>query len=215
MTSNADPAMLADFLGFTLAGGTPPARSGTLGNGTGWTWLDTGVLRLEPADRRPTAEAAWPSIVVSCRIHGDETAPIELLSQLLADLHTAAVHGARACTLELGKVRPFGGNDLGSFARPLRALADLIAGAPLHADGRLPPVFRVIAQIEKHSRNFELFVDQDVPNFTPFSAGTLLARDGDYRYEVAHPVERIVFPNPAVKPGLRAGLMVVEIDANE
>lgn len=332
--------MLADFLGFTLAGDMPPARSGTLGNGVVWTWLDAGVLRLEPADGHPAADAAWPSIVVSCGIHGDETAPIELLSQLVADLaaactplacrllvifgnvqamragtryidddlnrmfrgkhagmagsreapraaaleraveaffgdahgarwhfdlhtairpsvfekfallpaanpegrpplldwmrgagldavllhtsaantfshHTAAAHGARACTLELGKVRPFGANDPASFARPLRALAGLIAGMPPETAAPLPPVFRVIAQIEKRSQNFELFVDKDVPNFTPFSAGTLLARDGDYRYEVAHPVERIVFPNPAVKPGLRAGLMVVEIDANE
>jgi len=73
-------------------------------------------------------------------------------------------------------------------------------------------VFRVIAQIEKHSDRFEFLVDPDVPNFTAFAAGTLIARDGDYRYEVTHPSERIVFPNPNVKPGLRAGLMVVECD---
>jgi succinylglutamate desuccinylase len=335
--------MLADFLAFTLAGETPQARSGTLDSGIEWAWLDNGVLRLEPAGPRTVngrAGAPWTSIVASCGIHGDETAPIELLSQLVADLcasraplacrllaifgnveamragtryidddlnrmfggkheslpesreapraaalervaeaffsgahgarwhfdlhtairpsvfekfallpsanpaaraplldwirgagldavllhtsaantfshHTAAAHGARSCTLELGKVRPFGQNDLASFARPMRSLAGLIAGEPAHASEALPPVFGVIAQIEKRSQSFELCVDKDVPNFTPFAAGTLLARDGDYRYEVAHPIERIVFPNPAVKPGLRAGLMVVEIDANE
>jgi len=47
-------------------------------------------------------------------------------------------------------------------------------------------------------------------NFTAFAAGTELARDGDYRYRVSHDEERIVFPNPSVKPGLRAGLMVVD-----
>jgi succinylglutamate desuccinylase len=55
-----------------------------------------------------------------------------------------------------------------------------------------------------------LNVASDVPNFTAFPAGTELAHDGDYRYRVSHDEERIVFPNPKVKPGLRAGLMVVD-----
>ena len=55
-----------------------------------------------------------------------------------------------------------------------------------------------------------LNVASDVPNFTPFRAGTVLAHDGDYRYRVTHDEERIVFPNPKVKPGLRAGLLVVD-----
>jgi succinylglutamate desuccinylase len=38
----------------------------------------------------------------------------------------------------------------------------------------------------------------------------VLAEDGDYRYEVMRDEERIVFPNPTVKPGLRAGLMVID-----
>ena len=50
----------------------------------------------------------------------------------------------------------------------------------------------------------------DVPNFTPFVKDTVLARDGDYRYTVGHDEERLVFPNATVKPGLRAGLLVVE-----
>jgi succinylglutamate desuccinylase len=71
-------------------------------------------------------------------------------------------------------------------------------------------VFTVIEQITKRSDAFELFVAKEVPNFTPFAQGTLLARDGQYRYFVQHDEERIVFPNAKVKPGLRAGLMVVE-----
>ena len=43
---------------------------------------------------------------------------------------TAERAGALACTLELGKVRPFGQNDLARFAASDRALRRLIAGEP-------------------------------------------------------------------------------------
>jgi succinylglutamate desuccinylase len=77
----------------------------------------------------------------------------------------------------------------------------------------LPRVFTVIDQITKQSDSFELLFDRDVANFTVFGRDTVLARDGDYRYVVRHDEERIVFPNAAVKPGLRAGLLVVETTA--
>ena len=77
----------------------------------------------------------------------------------------------------------------------------------------MPRVFTVIDQLTKQSEAFELLVAADVPNFTPFAKDTLLARDGDYRYTVRHDEERIVFPNATVKPGLRAGLLVIRTDA--
>jgi succinylglutamate desuccinylase len=146
---------------------------------------------------------------------------------------TSEACGADACTLELGKVRPFGQNDLARFAGADHALRNLISGQRDDGHERaaradragaidatadrhvleatpLPRVFTVIDQITKHSDAFELLVAADVPNFTAYPQHTLLARDGGYRYTVSHPEERIVFPNPSVKPGLRAGLMVVE-----
>ncbi|APR37684.1 succinylglutamate desuccinylase [Paraburkholderia sp. SOS3] len=138
---------------------------------------------------------------------------------------TSEACGADACTLELGKVRPFGQNELARFAGADRALRNLLAGQrddgheraarvgsgdATAGDLPLPRVFTVIGQITKHSDAFELFVEADVPNFTAYPQHTLLARDGAYRYTVSHPEERIVFPNASVKPGLRAGLMVVE-----
>lgn len=128
----------------------------------------------------------------------------------------ASACGALACTLELGKVRPFGQNKLSRFAGADAAVRALIAGevgsAAAHAAAApaLPRVFTVIGQLTKQSEAFELLVAGDVANFTPLARGTLVARDGDYCYLVSHDEERIVFPNPAVKPGLRAGLMVVE-----
>ncbi|WP_322049002.1 succinylglutamate desuccinylase [Paraburkholderia sp. J67] len=123
---------------------------------------------------------------------------------------TADHCGAIACTLELGKVRPFGENDLARFAAADAAVRRLVAGATKAADAPLPRVFTVIGQITKQSDAFALHVAADVPNFTPFARGTVLAEDGAYRYVVEHEEERIVFPNPTVKPGLRAGLLVVE-----
>lgn len=123
---------------------------------------------------------------------------------------TAAAFGARACTLELGKVRPFGENDLSRFACADRAVRALVGGAARGGAATMPRVFTVIGQITKRSEAFELFMADDIANFTPFAKGVMLARDGDYRYVVAHDEERIVFPNRAVKPGLRAGLTVIE-----
>jgi succinylglutamate desuccinylase len=123
---------------------------------------------------------------------------------------TAEQLGALSCTLELGKVRPFGCNDLSRFAASDAALRRLIAGVEPLTEGSELKVFTVVGQIDKLSDRFELHVAADVANFTPFARGTVLANDGDYRYEVTHDEERIVFPNAKVKPGLRAGLMVVE-----
>jgi succinylglutamate desuccinylase len=123
---------------------------------------------------------------------------------------SAAACGALAATLELGKVRPFGHNDLTRFAASDRALRRLIAGqAPITTQQELK-ILTVVGQITKQSDDFALHVSADVANFTPFPRGTLLAEDGDYRYIVEHDEERIVFPNSKVKPGLRAGLMVVD-----
>jgi succinylglutamate desuccinylase len=123
---------------------------------------------------------------------------------------TAESCGADACTLELGKVRPFGQNDLSRFVGADHAVRQLIAGEAGNASLALPRVFTVIDQITKKSDAFELLLAKDVANFTAFGRDTVLARDGDYRYVVRHDEERIVFPNATVKPGLRAGLLVVE-----
>ncbi|WP_175150004.1 succinylglutamate desuccinylase [Paraburkholderia ultramafica] len=332
--------MLNDFLAYTL-GGTRPAANETHGvcaNGVRWSWQDDGVLVVEPAAQ----PAGVRSVLVSAGVHGDETAPIELLSQLVhdiahdsaaltcrvlvifgnvdamreacryrdddlnrlfggrhlqvpdsheapraaaleraatqffaaasdapgarwhIDMHTAIrasafeqfallphtgkpfsramfewlgdarisavlLHttkgntyshftaqacGADACTLELGKVRPFGENDLTRFAGADLALRHLLAGTHGNADASMPRVFTVIDQLTKQSDAFELLLAADVPNFTPFAKDTLLARDGEYRYTVRHDEERIVFPNATVKPGLRAGLLVIETTAD-
>ena len=119
--------------------------------------------------------------------------------------------GADALTLELGKARPFGCNDLQRFAGIDRALRDLLGG---RSDGRaaesaLPPLFRASYDIVKYSEAFRLHLADAVENFTPLHPGQLIAEDGERRWVAGEQGERILFPNPAVQNGLRAGIVVV------
>ncbi|MOA45576.1 Succinylglutamate desuccinylase [compost metagenome] len=86
-------------------------------------------------------------------------------------------------------------------------------------EGREPPVagdlhqlqlFRVAREIVRHSDAFRLYLDDRVENFTALVPGSLLAEDGDgHSWRVEESGARIVFPNPKVRNGLRAGLIVV------
>jgi succinylglutamate desuccinylase len=88
-------------------------------------------------------------------------------------------------------------------------------------EGREPPVtgdlqklqlFRVAREVIRHSDAFRLYLDDSVENFTELVPGSLLAEDDDGRsWRVEEEGARIVFPNPKVRNGLRAGLIVVPV----
>ncbi|WP_431222024.1 succinylglutamate desuccinylase [Serratia sp. L9] len=322
---------MMDLLAQTLAG-TPPAQASGENAMLRWQWLGEGLLEICPQHGYQQA------VVISAGIHGNETAPIELLNQLVAqilagtrplavrlliilgnppamradkryltsdmnrmfggrhsqfspsgetaraqqleqvvsafftgeraarfhyDLHTAirsshlsrfallpfqpriysaemlalldaagldaiVIHQApggtfshfsseyqqaASCTLELGKARSFGHNDLQQFSGINRALQALVSGEPLpEREPQLPiRLFRVEKSLIKRSEAFKLFLSDDTANFTPFPQGTLLCEQPDESYQVQHTSEWILFPNPHVAVGLRAGMMLTEV----
>ncbi|MEO1854660.1 succinylglutamate desuccinylase [Chromohalobacter sp.] len=119
-------------------------------------------------------------------------------------------HGAQAFTLELGKVRPFGENDLAALTGMSRLLDALLEGRPA-PEGEVDSMrfFGVVTELMRQSSDFQLRFAETTPNFTEFAVGTPLAHDGevgDIRVEDA-PVA-VVFPNAQVEVGARAALLV-------
>ncbi|WP_249357096.1 succinylglutamate desuccinylase/aspartoacylase family protein, partial [Citrobacter sp. wls827] len=68
-----------NFLALTLAGDSPDATRGKA-HGFDWQWIGHGMLELTPV------VPVERSLVLSAGIHGNETAPVEILDTLLAGL---------------------------------------------------------------------------------------------------------------------------------
>jgi succinylglutamate desuccinylase len=122
---------------------------------------------------------------------------------------TAEQHGAAASTVELGRIGTLGQNDLSQFAAMSAALHALLRGEAAPA-GDAPLVFNTAQSITKLSDAFSMNFGRDTENFTPLKQGEVIATDGDTVYTVRHDEEFVVFPNPDVRVGLRAGIMVVK-----
>lgn len=122
--------------------------------------------------------------------------------------------GADAFTVELGKVHPFGQNDMSRFVQTKALLRDLLtedepAVDDFDADDFL--VYQVLRTINRTQEDFVLNFPDNVANFTEFSLGYELARDGETSYVVETEGESIIFPNAKVALGQRALLTVVAI----
>lgn len=125
--------------------------------------------------------------------------------------YSAEHHGAAGTTVELGQVGTLGQNDLAQFADASAALDRLLRGQPGVEAKVAPHVFATARQVIKLSDAFSMSVGRETWNFTPMKKGEVIATDGDTVYRVEHDEELVVFPNPDVRIGLRAGLMVVRI----
>lgn len=117
--------------------------------------------------------------------------------------------GAESFTLELGKVMPFGENDLRRFQAITDALRRRLSGAMLPVRGsKSVEVFRVVHEIINSGEDFRLLVPDDAANFTGYPSGTLIWENAQAGYRVGNRPEFIVFPNRDVPVGQRAGLMI-------
>jgi len=125
--------------------------------------------------------------------------------------YTAATFGAASSTIELGQIGRLGENDLSQLAATRSALDDFIRTGTPSAGGNAPHLFRVTQELVKRSDAFRMSCNEDTWNFTAQEPGTVIAEDGDLVYRVGDEAEYVVFPNPNVRPGLRAGLLVVRI----
>ncbi len=122
---------------------------------------------------------------------------------------TSNEFGAHSFTLELGKVRKFGDNDLSNFSAVFDGLKRLISGNESFQEmPRTIQTFSVVEEVIKRTEAFQLHIDDNAENFTEFCQGTLLASDVGYEYRTHCDGERFVFPISNVPCGQRAMLVV-------
>lgn len=125
---------------------------------------------------------------------------------------SSANFNAHAFTIELGKVKPFGENDMASFSAMQKGLAALINQAdhqPPKFDQTQVSLFKALCDITKETDDFMLNIADDVSNFTDYPVGTVLAKDSGNEYITKEPGESVIFPNANVGKGQRAALIVV------
>jgi succinylglutamate desuccinylase len=121
-------------------------------------------------------------------------------------------HDAHGFTVELGKVMPFGQNDMRKFTAIRTSLTALICeNAPKIPDYAECPIeiYTVNQVINKHFDDFKLHFPDDTANFTGFSKGELFASETNTEYRAQYEGETIVFPNANVSIGQRALLTLI------
>lgn len=119
---------------------------------------------------------------------------------------------AHAFTVELGKVQPFGQNDMSRFALVTETMKHFICGQPIETkpfDNNDMLIYKVNQVINKHSDDFVLDFSDDLPNFSTFEKDALLAHETGAEYRAQYDGEAVVFPNANVALGQRAILTVV------
>jgi len=119
---------------------------------------------------------------------------------------------AAAFTIELGKVMPFGQNNMDNFSDVIATLTQLICAAELQLKNYANSdflIYEVNQTINKQHDDFVLNFAADAPNFSDFPKDYLLASETDCEYHTQFAGEAIVFPNADVEIGQRALLTVI------
>ncbi|MCP4411336.1 MAG: succinylglutamate desuccinylase [Gammaproteobacteria bacterium] len=125
---------------------------------------------------------------------------------------TSHQHQSHSFTVELGKVKPFGENDMASFAdftQTLRNFIDNSFKPDPATDFQGLNLFKVVDEVMKHSDSgFSLNIDLDFANFSQFPIGFQLTTDDNRGYQMKSEQHAIVFPNGEVPIGNRVALIV-------
>ena len=116
---------------------------------------------------------------------------------------------AQSFTVELGKVAPFGKNDLQKFEMAKKTLKKILIQGNLHLDktSDTPIIYDVKKELINDHDNYEFFIDGNYLNFSPLAEGQAIERN-ENGILYAHNGQSIVFPNPHVPRGQRTGLLV-------
>ena len=152
---------------------------------------------------------------------GIEAVLLHNKSSITFSSYTYTQLGAEAFTLELGKARAFGQNQQVNLDLLEQRLQGIIEDREPEPEPEQDAVeleglqlFAVAREIIKHSEAFRLHLPADIENFSELPVGYLLAEDlAGTRWVVEEQGARIIFPNPKVKNGLRAGILIVPVDA--
>ncbi|QBZ91410.1 succinylglutamate desuccinylase [Pseudomonas viciae] len=146
------------------------------------------------------------------RAAGMEAVLLQNKPSIVFSAYTYDQLGAESFTLELGKARPFGQNDGVNVSLLETRLQQIIEGREPEMDEGLDglQLFSVAREIIKHSDSFRLNLPASVENFSELAKGYVLAEDiAQTRWVIEEEGARIIFPNPKVKNGLRAGILIV------
>jgi succinylglutamate desuccinylase len=163
------------------------------------------VPRVEkPSETRPSSN--WQSLAAA----GMQAVLFQHQHSWTFSHYSRHYHGIEAYTLELGKVRPFGDNDLDALNGMRTWLAALAEGRPSTA-GKVDELrfFQVAHELMRKSDAFRLTFAEDVANFTEFAVGERLAEDAESGpFIVQDAPLSVVFPNANVELNARAALLV-------
>lgn len=128
---------------------------------------------------------------------------------------TASVLNTASATLELGQAKTFGQNTLTQFDAIDRVLRAVISGESLpNRQKSAMRSFKVIASIIKQDADFVLNLPSTALNFSQFEKGAVIATQTSQNYLAEDATVYVLFPNPNVALGLRAGLLLTEISIN-
>lgn len=140
---------------------------------------------------------------------------------------TNTICNAESLTLELGKARPFGQNGCVDISKLEKAITMMLSHGLKTSftvckdTTKSLSLFEAKQAIVRGHNEFTLNLADDVENFTELEVGYVVAQgtipnneSDDECLKITQVGTRILFPNPLVAPGLRAGLLLTPVEEN-